>query len=173
MASYDKSIEVGAPAGAVYRAWTRFGEFPRFVPGIERVTRLDEHHIRWFVSIGQVGREFTAEITEELPERRIAWRVVSGPAHAGSVSIEPLSERRSRLSLHLDYTPSGLIEQFGVATGAIGARLSTTLHRFARHVEHGGDPGPHNGTELASGPEAGLVFDRADLGGAPSSGHQR
>jgi uncharacterized membrane protein len=58
---------VAAPAGAVYRHWVRFAEFPKFAPGIERVTRTDEHHVRWFVGIGQVMREFDAEITEQIP----------------------------------------------------------------------------------------------------------
>ncbi len=90
----------------------------------------------------------------------MAWRAVSGPEHSGSVDTEPLDEGRTRLRLRLEHAPHGLAEHLGESSGAVGARLERVLTRFARHVEHSGDPGPEAGTELASGPEAGLVFDR-------------
>lgn len=158
MVSYDKTTMVAARAGAVYRAWIRFGDWPRFAPGIERVTRLDEHHVHWFVTVGSLAREFTAEITEQIPGQRIAWRTVSGPEHTGSVTVEALDEDHTRLHLHLEHSPHGTVEQLGAETGVIGARLSTLLRRFARYVEHTGAPEADNGTELASGPEAGLVL---------------
>jgi uncharacterized membrane protein len=105
-------------------------------------------------------REFDAEITEQRPGRRVAWRAISGPEHSGSVEAEPLDEARTRLRLQLEYAPHGLAEHLGTHSGAVGARLERVLTRFARHVEHSGDPGPETGAELASGPEAGLVFDR-------------
>ena len=39
MEMIQKSIEVDAPVTKVYKQWTQFEEFPRFMAGVEQVTR--------------------------------------------------------------------------------------------------------------------------------------
>lgn len=52
----------------------------------------------------------TYEITEHDPPRRAAFRGVSGPVRpVGSVTIEPVGEGRSRLTLELDLQGHGLL----------------------------------------------------------------
>lgn len=55
-------------------------------------------------------REFTLEITEHDPPRKIAWRGLNGPVRpAGTVTVEPSDDgSRSRLTLQLDLQGHGL-----------------------------------------------------------------
>ena len=54
-------------------------------------------------------REFTYEIVEHDPPRRVSFRVLNGPVRpVGTVTVEPLDEgARSRLTLELDFEGHG------------------------------------------------------------------
>jgi len=53
-------------------------------------------------------RDFSYEITEHDPPRRSAFRVLNGPVRAkGVITVEPLGESRSRVTLELDFEGSG------------------------------------------------------------------
>jgi len=79
MKTIEKTVDVQATVSAVYDQWTQFESFPRFMEGVDRITQLDPTHTHWETSIGGVHREFDAEITEQHPEERIAWRSTEGP----------------------------------------------------------------------------------------------
>jgi uncharacterized membrane protein len=54
-------------------------------------------------------REFTYEITEHDPPRRSSWRVVEGPIRAvGSVTVEPVGDDRSRVTVDFDLEGHGI-----------------------------------------------------------------
>lgn len=100
-----ESIDVDLPCAAAYDQWTHFEEFPRFMPDIKQVRRLDDHRLHWSASIDGREHEWDADITEQVPERRIAWRSSSGIDLRGAVRFAPLSKRRSRITLQLEYRP--------------------------------------------------------------------
>src|SRR6476659_11041583 len=79
METIEKSIEVDAPVSAVYNQWTQFEEFPQFMSDVQEVRQLDDRHLHWVASIGGKKREWDAEIIEQVPDDRIAWRSTSGP----------------------------------------------------------------------------------------------
>jgi uncharacterized membrane protein len=58
----------------VYNQWTQFEDFPRFMEGVERVEQLDDRHLHWVADFGGSTHEWDAEITEQVPDERIAWR---------------------------------------------------------------------------------------------------
>jgi uncharacterized membrane protein len=54
-------------------------------------------------------REMTYEITEHDPPRKSSWRVLNGPVRAvGSVIVEPVSDRRSRVTVEFDLEGHGI-----------------------------------------------------------------
>lgn len=71
-----------------------FEEFPQFMEGVERAEQLDDRHLRWHVDIAGVDREFEAEITDQQPDQRIAWRSRTGVDQGGVVTFHPLNETR-------------------------------------------------------------------------------
>jgi uncharacterized protein YndB with AHSA1/START domain len=59
-------------------------------------------------------RDFTYEVTEHDPPRRVAFRVVDGPVRpVGTVTVEPVDDgSRSRVTLELDFEGHGLGKLF-------------------------------------------------------------
>src|SRR4051812_25720894 len=78
MERIEKSVEVHVPVHTAYNQWTQFEEFPRFMPGVKEVKQLDDTHVHWHAEIWGKDKEWDAEITEQIPDRKIAWRSISG-----------------------------------------------------------------------------------------------
>ena len=147
MASVEKSIEVNVPVSTAYNQWTQFEEFPRFMEGVESVTQLDDTHLRWVAEIGGKREEWKAEITEQHPDERVAWRAVEGKGNAGVVTFHHIDDNRTRVTVQMDWTPEGLSEQLGSAVGADDRRVKADLERFKETIEaRGVESGAWRGT---------------------------
>ena len=92
------SIEVNAPRRAVYNQWTQFEEFPRFMEGVEEVRQEDRKRLFWRAKIGGKVKEWEAEITEQVPDQRIAWESVDGSSNSGTISFEKIDADRTRIN---------------------------------------------------------------------------
>jgi uncharacterized membrane protein len=138
MSTIEQSIEVEAPVRAVYNQWTQFEEFPRFMEGIDEVTQLDATHLHWKASVGGKTNEWDAEITEQLPDKRVAWKSTSGTANAGVVTFHRLDEQRTKVMVQLDWEPDGVVETLGSAVGSDSRRVQGDLERFKELVESRG-----------------------------------
>jgi uncharacterized membrane protein len=138
MASIEKSIDVEVPVSTAYNQWTQFEEFPEFMQGVESIQQLDDTHLHWKTSIGGVEREFDAEVTEQLPDKRIAWRSTDGTTHAGVVTFHHLTDNSSRVMVQIDWSPEGVVENVGAAVGADDHRVKGDLERFKEFIEKRG-----------------------------------
>ena len=74
MNTIEESVEVEVPVATAYNQWTQFETFPSFMGGIEKITQLDETHLHWVAKIAGRQEEWDAEIVEQVPDTRIAWR---------------------------------------------------------------------------------------------------
>ncbi len=139
MATVEKSIDVDVPIRQVYDQWTQFESFPQFMGGVERITQLDDRHTHWVTKIGGVEREFDAEITEQHPEERVAWRSTSGEAkHAGVVTFHKISDTTTRIMVQLDWEPEGVVEKVGAAVGVDDRQITADVKRFKEFIESRG-----------------------------------
>ena len=139
MERIEKSVEVKAPVNAVYNQWTQFEDFPRFMAGVKEVKQLDDTHVHWHAEIWGKDKEWDAEITEQVPDQRIAWRSISGDApNAGTVRFEPLGADRTRVNLTMEYEPQGVIENVGDKLGVMSARVQNTVEDFKKFIENRG-----------------------------------
>lgn len=133
--SIDGSIEIDAPAATAYAFWTRIEDFPRFIDPIESVERLDEQRSCWRVNFGFRKQEWVAEITEVIPDKRRAWRTLQGSANAGMVNFHQVSDERTLMTLHLDYEPKGVLQNFGDELGIVSRVIERALDQFKDFVE--------------------------------------
>jgi hypothetical protein len=133
-----RSMEVDVPVRVAYNQWTQFEEFPRFMEGVEEVRQLDEKRLHWKAQIAGKTEEWDAVISEQVPDQRIAWRSTTGAKNAGTVTFQPLGPNRTRISLHLDYQPEGVVEQVGSALGLVDRRIEGDLRRFKEFIESRG-----------------------------------
>jgi uncharacterized membrane protein len=135
MSTIEKSIDVHVPVRTAYNQWTQFEEFPRFMEGIESVRQLDDTHLHFVANIGGKKKEWDAEITEQTPDQRIAWREVAGAPNAGVVTFHRLAPEKTRIMLQLEYDPQGFVESAGDMIGIVSNRVSGDLTRFKSFVE--------------------------------------
>ena len=138
MATVAKSIEVDAPVTAVYNQWTQFESFPQFMEGVEAVEQRDDRHLHWRAKVAGKEKEWDAEITEQVPDRRVAWRSVGGAPNAGVVTFDAVSPETTRVSLQLEAEPENVVEKVGDAVGVLDRRVEQDLERFKSFLERRG-----------------------------------
>ena len=138
MANVQKSITVEAPVHSVYNQWTQFESFPHFMDGVKEVRQEGNTHLHWKAQVAGKTEEWDAEITEQIPDRKIAWRSTSGAPNAGMVTFNPVSDNATEVSLQLDAQPRSVTEKVGDALGALDRQVHTDLEKFKRYIEDRG-----------------------------------
>jgi uncharacterized membrane protein len=79
-----------------------------------------------------------AEIVEQVPDKKISWRSISGTPTAGTVVFEPIDEGHTRIMLTMEYEPQGLTQSVGSALGFDDRWVKGDLERFKEVVESRG-----------------------------------
>jgi uncharacterized membrane protein len=152
MASVNDQIDVNVPLSTAYNQWTQFEEFPRFMEGVKSVEQLDDTRLRWVAEIAGSEKEWIAEITEQAPDMRVAWRAMSGAENAGVVTFHRIDDDTTRVALQLDVEPDGIVETAGTALGFLERRVKGDLERFKEFIEsRGAETGAWRGT-VETGP---------------------
>jgi uncharacterized membrane protein len=136
----ERHIDIDVPVRVAYDQWTQFEEFPTFMDGVESVTQIDDRRLHWVAEIGGARREWDAEITEQHPDHRIAWRSVDGTENAGVVTFHRLNDNQTRVMVQIEHEPEGLVEKAGSALGFDDRRVKGDLQRFKDLVEARGVP---------------------------------
>lgn len=135
METIEQFIEIDRPVRTVYNQWTQFEDFPAFMEGVKSVRQLDDKRLEWVADIAGKEKSWQAEIFEQEPDKRIAWRSMTGAMNSGRVDFEVLGENRTRIYLRLNYEPEGLVEKAGDALGFVTGRVSGDLKRFKEFIE--------------------------------------
>jgi len=138
MASVVESIDVKVPVSTAYNQWTQFETFPEFMEGVTSVVQTDDIHLHWVAEIGGADKEWNAEITEQHPDERVAWRSTSGAENAGVVTFHRIDGETTRVTLQIDADPEGLVENVGTALGFLDRRIKGDLERFKEFIESRG-----------------------------------
>ena len=138
MRTIEESIEVEVPVSTAYNQWTQFESFPAFMDGVERVEQTDDRHLRWVADIGGETRAWDAEITEQKPDQRIAWRSLDQDGPDGTVSFQEIGDDRTKVMVEFQYDPDGLMESVGSALGFDSRRVQGDLESFKEFIESRG-----------------------------------
>jgi uncharacterized membrane protein len=143
----EKSVEIHVPLHTAYNQWTQFEEFPRFMEGVESVKQLDNTRLHWVANVGGERKEWDARITEQIPDRHIAWRSEGGEFTRGRVSFQPLGSGETRVTVQLHYKPKAITEKIGDMLGMVSRRVEGDLQRFKDFIEsRGHETGGWRGT---------------------------
>ncbi|MCP9485371.1 MAG: SRPBCC family protein [Gaiellaceae bacterium MAG52_C11] len=138
MSKVEESIELEVPVRTAYNQWTQFEEFPQFMEHVDEVKQLDDEHLHWKVTIAGKTEEFDAEVAEQIPDTRIAWRSTSGRQNSGAVDFHPLGDNRSQIMVALDAETEGAMEKAADASGFAARQLRGDLKRFKELIEQQG-----------------------------------
>ncbi len=133
-----ESIEVNVPVSTAYNQWTQFEDFPKFMDSVHEVRQLDDTHLHWRADVAGKEEEWDAEITEQIPDKRIAWRSITGVRNSGVVTFHKISDSTTRITLQMDYEPRGIDEKIGDTLGLVKMQTKANLKRFKELLESRG-----------------------------------
>ncbi|MET9514732.1 SRPBCC family protein [Streptomyces sp. NPDC002994] len=137
MSQVEESIEVNVPVNTAYNQWTQFETFPQFMEGVERIEQRTNTLTHWVTTVNGAAREFDAEITEQIPDERVAWTTVNGEAkQAGVVTFHRIDDAKTKIMLQMDFDPEGLAETVGDKLGFVKRQVTGDLNRFKIFIEN-------------------------------------
>ncbi|WP_326824506.1 SRPBCC family protein [Streptosporangium sp. NBC_01756] len=173
MSTIEQSVDVNIPIRTVYNQWTQFESFPEFMEGVESVKQLSDTRTAWVAEIAGVRREFEAEITEQHPDERVAWKSIDRPHQAGVVTFHHLGPETTRVTLQLEYEPEGVVETVGDWLQLVRLRIRGDLERFKTFIEsRGGETGAWRG-DVPGPQDRGADDPGAGSGGGGLGGAER
>ena len=135
VSSIEESIELNVPVSTAYNQWTQFEEFPRFMASVQEVKQVDNTHLHWRAKVAGKPKEWDAEITEQIPDARIAWRSTSGVHNEGVVTFHKIGDNKTKVMLQMDYDPQTFGERVADALGGVKLAAKSNLKRFKHLVE--------------------------------------
>ncbi|MFC3995179.1 SRPBCC family protein [Nocardiopsis sediminis] len=136
MADITVAIDVEVPCRVAYDQWSRFEEWPDFMPDLKGLERPNDVHLRWIITVDGRPVPFDDVITQQVPGDRIAWRTADGDTgHTGLVTFRPTGESSCRITFQLTTFPEGAAEQFGDQPGVEKGRAVRILRNFKKHIE--------------------------------------
>ncbi len=103
----QKTLYIDAPLEQVYAFWSNYENFPLFMSHVRHVDDLGGGRSRWSVSgPGGLPIEWSAVLTQQIPEEVIAWRSEAGSMleNAGIIRFSPAGIG-TRVNLRFCYHP--------------------------------------------------------------------
>ncbi len=134
--SFLEAVDIKAPVAVSWALWQDVERWPAFLSHVKHVDRIDATTFAWQVSLPGADKGFVAELTEVIPQERIAWRTSEGVHHAGVVTFHRLSDTESRVTLQIEYEPKGFVEHLGALTNLDSTLANYDLGEFQRMAEH-------------------------------------
>jgi uncharacterized membrane protein len=138
MPKIEDTIEVRVPVQQAYNQWTQFEDFPEFMEGIQSVQQLDDTHVHWVAEIRGESREWTTEITEQQPDKKVAWKTIEGEVkNDGVVTFESVGDAQTRVNVQMDVEGESTAENVaGDLLGVVKRQVHGDLERFKQLIEN-------------------------------------
>jgi uncharacterized membrane protein len=131
------AVLINRPLHDVYSYWRDLRNLPRFMSHLLEVTPLSGTHSHW-VAKGPAGRriEWDAEIINEIEDKVIGWRSLSGSdlTSAGSVNFRERRGWGTEVTVLLQYDPIGGHPAAWLAW-LLGADPGRTIREDLRHLK--------------------------------------
>ena len=134
MAFIDKTIEVAADVHDAYEVWTAFTEYPEFMDCVEAVTVVEGDQLHWIALIEEDTCEWNADIVEQVPDEKVAWRAIDG-RETGEVRFEKLADGITEVTYQLEYDPAAWEGEPDSVRHWMRRRVDEDLDSFKELVE--------------------------------------
>jgi uncharacterized membrane protein len=142
-ARIEKAFTIACSAQDLYAYWRDLTNLPRIMSHLKDVEVIDELRSRWTAQgPAHLTATWEAEIVDDSPARRIAWRSVGGTVpNAGSVRFtEAPGGRGTELRLEMEWAPPG--GPLGTSLAHLigddpGLMVDNDLRRFKATMEAG------------------------------------
>jgi carbon monoxide dehydrogenase subunit G len=137
MSMVQQAVEIGAPLHAVYEQLATFENYPQFMTGVQRVTRIGSDQTHWVMDVEGHRREFDAQITERSLDQRVAWATTEGPLLAETITLRPMGETRTQIVAQLEADVAFLLPSDRHGQQTLSRRLKADLNAFKGLIEAG------------------------------------
>jgi uncharacterized membrane protein len=137
------AVTIDLPREELYARWRRLEDLPRYMGNLKEVRQTTEQRSHWVAEAPTGTVSWDAEITDDRPGERIAWRALPGSAvrHEGSITFADAAGGRgtevvAELAWEPPLGPIGSVA--ALVTGEHPAKqLGDDLHRFKQVMETG------------------------------------
>jgi len=138
-----RAVTINRPVGELFSYWRDLTNLAIFMENVERIDLIDDKQSHWVVKApGGKTVEWDAVITEEEPNRFMAWTSAPGAdvANSGRVEFTDAGARGTVVSVVISYDPPGgtigkIIAKMFQREPAVQARRD--LRRFKQLMETG------------------------------------
>jgi uncharacterized membrane protein len=141
---FRASITINRPPALVYTFWRRLENLPRFMTYLDSIEVVDERRSHWKAAAAGAAIEWDAEITQDVPNRLIAWESTRGPAkvaHSGKVQFTEAPGNRGtevRLEMTVALPGGGPVRAAARLLRRVPEQLALNdLHRLKQLIETG------------------------------------
>jgi uncharacterized membrane protein len=136
----EQHTDIAVPRTVAYDQWTQFESFAAIMKGVQSVSQDERERTQWTAKIGPSQRSWPAEIVEQVPDERIAWKSTGKPHHEGVVTFHELDRNLTRVLIQMRYDPSGPVEGVGNLLRVQRRRVKRDLRLFKHFIELRGEP---------------------------------
>lgn len=133
MQEVEASIVVDVPVNWAYNEWNHIERFPCFMKSLKEVRAVGDDRYLWRGERNGVEFESVTEVTLQIPERRLAWRSISGMESSGVVCFEKQAEEQTLIHMKMKYTEDAGWQE----PATLKKRLEQNLQNFKCLVETG------------------------------------
>ena len=138
-----KTVTILAAADDLHDFWRNLENLPRIFAHVTEVSPIDGERFRWTARLPNACLDWNAEIVEDIPPCRIAWRSVPGSTveHAGVATFQPARRRPGTIvTLDMSIRPTSRAAA-GVVARLLGdppeAAIARDLEAFKQRAERG------------------------------------
>jgi carbon monoxide dehydrogenase subunit G len=172
MSMVQQAVEIGAPLHAVYEQLATFENYPQFMTGVQRVTRIGSDQTHWVMDVEGHRREFDAQITERSLDQRVAWATTEGPLLAETITLRPMGETRTQIVAQLEADVAFLLPSDRHGQQTLSRRLKADLNAFKGLIEAGrlGDLSGASTKQFTGNPASPASVAARARGGRPHPG---
>ncbi len=157
--SITGSVIIARDRNEIYGFWRNFERLPQIFDRLDSVRTLGDRRSHWKLAL-PMGRslEWDAEITDDQPNSRIAWRSESSSApHSGEVRFEPATGNRGT-TVRVEIRPESFGASLGKLFGLVPEQhVKIALHNLKQLLETGeiakSDASIHRGAQAAQPPQ--------------------
>ncbi len=165
-----KTLTIRKPKEELYAYWRQLENLPRFMDHLEEVRQLDSKRSHWKAKVptGIASVEWEAEIIQEEPNHKIAWRSIPGSTvdNSGEVIFQDApGDRGTEVRATIVYRPPAGAIGAGIAkliSPATETMVKEDLRRFKRMMETGEIP-------TIQGQPSGRGTNEDPFGGGPAN----
>lgn len=135
----EEHIDVGVPRDVAYQQWTTYQDLTKYSKK-ESAEAKRKERVSFSSKIGPSSRQWDAEVVEQVPGRRIAWRSIGGAQNMGVMTFHRLDDRLTRVMVQMEYHPQGFVETIGNFLRMQRRRVRKDLRLFKNFIELRGEP---------------------------------